>query len=257
MILTDTHTHLYLKEFEEDRDEVIERARQQYVRKLLMPNIDTTTVEDLNALCEKYPDECFPMMGLHPSSVDNNYEQELENIYHQFNHRNYYAVGEIGIDLYWDKTFEAQQKKVFRTQIKWAIEKNLPIVIHARDSFSEIFEILDEENCKGLRGVFHCFTGSQEQAKKALSYGGFLLGIGGVLTFKNSGLDQVVKKIDMENLILETDSPYLAPTPHRGKRNESAYVSLVADKLAEIKGLPKSKVAAFTTANAQNLFKIL
>ena len=256
MILTDTHTHLYLKDFDEDRAEVFKRARQENVKRMLLPNIDSSTISNLNSLCDEYPEECFPMMGLHPSSVGDNFQEELEIIYNQFGQRHYYAVGEIGIDLYWDKTYEKQQKKAFRTQIRWAINKKLPIVIHARDSFDEIFEILDEENCDDLKGVFHCFTGNKEQADKALAYGGFLLGIGGVLTFKNSKLDSVIEEIALENIILETDSPYLAPTPHRGKRNESAYVSLVADKLAEIKGLSKLKIAEITSDNAANLFKI-
>jgi len=256
MILTDTHTHLYLTEFEEDRDKVIRRAGEQNVKKMLLPNIDKTTIEDLNSVCDTYPEKCFPMMGLHPSSVGQDYKKDLDTIYKQFDKRKYFAVGEIGIDLYWDKTYEAQQKEAFRTQIRWAIKKKLPIVIHARDSFDEIFEVVDQENCEELRGVFHCFTGSFEQARKALSYGGFFLGLGGVLTFKNSKLDRVVNDIKIENLILETDSPYLAPTPHRGKRNESAYVSLVADKLAEIKNMPKEEVAKITTNNAEKLFKI-
>ncbi|MCF8332686.1 MAG: TatD family hydrolase [Bacteroidales bacterium] len=256
MILTDTHTHLYLEAFDEDRDEVMQRAKEHEVKKMILPNIDTSSIEALHALCDKYPDNCFPMMGLHPSSVGEDYKNELTTIYNQFLERKYYAVGEIGIDLYWDKTYEEQQKEAFRTQIGWAIEKKLPIVIHARNSFDEIFEILDQENHADLRGVFHCFTGDAKQAEKALSYGGFWLGLGGVLTFKNSQLDEVIKNIPMENLLLETDSPYLAPAPYRGKRNESAYVRHIAEKLATTKGLSIEKVGRITTENAEELFKI-
>ncbi|MCF8337238.1 MAG: TatD family hydrolase [Bacteroidales bacterium] len=256
MILTDTHTHLYLEAFEDDREEVMQRAKEQQVKKMILPNIDTTSIEALHSLCDQYPSNCFPMMGLHPSSVEANYKNELETIYKKFSERKYYAVGEIGIDLYWDKTYEEQQKEAFRTQIRWAIEKKLPIVIHARNSFDEIFEILDEENHEDLQGVFHCFTGSAEQAAKALGYGGFWLGLGGVLTFKNSRLADVIKDIAMENLLLETDAPYLAPVPYRGKRNESAYVRQVAEKLAITKDLSVEEVARITTENAEKLFKI-
>lgn len=256
MILTDTHTHLYLEAFEEDRDEVLQRAKEHEVKKMILPNIDTSSIEALHTLCDKYPAHCFPMMGLHPSSVGEDYKNELATIYSRFLERKYYAVGEIGIDLYWDKTYEKQQKEAFRTQIRWAIEKKLPIVIHARNSFDEIFEILDQENHPDLRGVFHCFTGDAGQAEKALDYGGFWLGLGGVLTFKNSRLDEVIKNIPMENLLLETDSPYLAPVPYRGKRNESAYMRHIAEKLATAKGLPIEEVARITTENAEELFKI-
>ena len=256
MILTDTHTHLYLKEFGEDRDDVMKRALDQDVRYMIMPNIDSSSIDDLHTLCDHYPSHCFPMMGLHPGSVDQHYQEELEKIGSLFKKRTYYAVGEIGIDLYWDKTYKEQQKQAFRTQIEWAKDMQLPIVIHARDSFETIFEVLDDVNSDKLRGVFHCFTGTAEQAEKALSYGGFWLGIGGVLTFKNSKLDKVIEEVDMENLILETDSPYLAPAPNRGKRNESSYIRLVADKLAAIKGLTTEQVAEITTANAEKLFKI-
>lgn len=256
MILTDTHTHLYLNAFSEDRDDVMQRALDKDIRYMIMPNIDSSSINDLHTLCDNYPSHCFPMMGLHPGSVDEHYQEELKKIGTHFEKRTYYAVGEIGIDLYWDKTYKEQQKEVFRTQIEWAKNMQLPIVIHARDSFETIFEVLDDVNSSELRGVFHCFTGTAGQAEKALGYGGFRLGIGGVLTFKNSTLAEVVKDVDIKHLLLETDSPYLAPTPNRGKRNESSYVRLVADKLAAIKGLTTEQVAEITTANAEELFKI-
>jgi TatD DNase family protein len=196
------------------------------------------------------------MMGLHPTSVDKDYASELKKIKEYLDNDQYIAIGEIGIDLYWDKTHQAEQEEAFRTQIGWAIERELPIVIHARDSFKEIFEVVDDMNCEKLRGVFHCFTGTAEDARKIIDYGGFKMGIGGVLTFKNSKLDEVVKDISLEHLILETDSPYLAPAPHRGKRNESSYVSLVTQKLAETKGLPLKDIASATTQNAVELFNL-
>ncbi len=256
MTLIDTHTHLYLKEFDEDRAEVFQRASNVGVKKMLLPNIDSSSVEQLKQTCSEFPDFCYPMMGLHPTSVDKDYASELKKIKEYLDNDQYIAVGEIGIDLYWDKTHQAEQEEVFRTQIGWAIERELPIVIHARDSFKEIFEVVDDMNCEKLRGVFHCFTGTAEDAMKIIDYGGFKMGIGGVLTFKNSKLDEVVKDISLEHLILETDSPYLAPAPHRGKRNESSYVSLVAQKLAETKGLPVEDVAKATTKNAIELFNL-
>ncbi len=256
MTLIDTHTHLYLKEFDEDREEVFQRAENVGVKKMLLPNIDSSSVARLKNTCNEFPDFCYPMMGLHPTSVDKEYSSELKKIKEHLDNNQYVAIGEIGIDLYWDKTYQAEQADAFRTQIGWAIDRKLPIVIHARDSFKEIFEVVDDMNCKQLRGVFHCFTGTAEDARKIIDYGGFKMGIGGVLTFKNSKLDEVVKDISLEHLILETDSPYLAPAPHRGKRNESSYVSLVAQKLAETKGLPVEDIAEATTKNAVELFNL-
>ena len=223
---------------------------------MLLPNIDSNSVDRLKQTCIDFKEFCYPMMGLHPTSVDEHFQTELQKIHNHLGQDNYIAIGEIGIDLYWDRTYLKEQEEAFRTQIKWAIEKKLPIVIHARDSFSKIFEVVDDLNCDDLRGVFHCFTGTEEDAQKIIDYGGFKMGIGGVLTFKNSKLDQVVKNISLEHLILETDSPYLAPAPHRGKRNESSYISLVAQKLAEIKGLSKDEIADITTTNAVELFNI-
>lgn len=261
MILTDTHTHLYSEEFNADRVQVVERAIAAGVTRFFLPNIDSTSIGALFELCEKFPENCFPMMGLHPTSVKENFEEELEIVRTYLEGRfraqaiKFYAVGEIGIDLYWDKTFFSQQQLAFDTQIKWAKEFSLPIVIHSRNSFDEIVEILEKHTDDKLRGIFHCFSGTKEQAEKAISLG-FKLGIGGVLTYKNSGLDKAITDIDLKHLVLETDSPYLTPTPHRGKRNESGYITLVAQKLAEIKNISLEEVAEITTANSKNIFGI-
>ncbi len=199
---------------------------------------------------------CYAMMGLHPCSVDQNWEQELEEIKTLLQQERIVAIGEIGIDLYWDKTYVAQQKEAFTRQISWAKEMNLPIVIHARDSFSEIYSVLDQVNDERLKGVFHCFTGSAEDVSKIKSYGGFKFGIGGVLTFKKSGLDEVVKNIPIEEILLETDAPYLAPTPHRGKRNESTYLPLIASKLSDVFEISEQEVARITSQNAMELFRL-
>ncbi|MCE2711225.1 MAG: TatD family hydrolase [Cryomorphaceae bacterium] len=257
MKFIDTHTHLFSDSFDEDRSEMIQRSISLGINTFLLPNIDISSIEKMHHLCSDFPNQCFPMMGLHPGSVGENWEKDLEVIQsHLFSGRKYVAVGEIGMDLYWDKTFQRQQEKVFRKQIAWAKELKLPIVIHAREAFEEIFSVLDDLADGSLTGVFHCFTGNAEQARKIMEYSTFKIGIGGVLTFKKSGLDEVVKEIPMEYLVLETDSPYLAPVPHRGKRNESAFLMLVADKLAEVKQLRIEEVAAITTSNAQELFNL-
>ncbi len=255
-MLIDTHTHLYSSKFDEDRDEVIQDAIAKGVEKLLLPNIDSTSTEAMLELTVKYPNNCLPMMGVHPCSINNEtIEKELAHAKeYLFSNRKFIAVGEIGIDLYWDKTTLEAQVKAFKTQIEWAKELNLPIAIHARDSFDEIFEVLDETNDEQLRGVLHCFTGNIEQAKHIINYGGFKLGIGGVVTFKNGGLDKVLKEIELEHLILETDAPYLAPTPYRGKRNSSQYIPLIGDKLADIYNCTLPDVATVTTKNAIELF---
>ena len=257
MDFIDTHTHLYSSQFNEDRDEIVLKCINNGIRKLLLPNIDFTSIEGMMDLVEKYPTTCYPMLGLHPCSVDHNVDEELKKIESYFteNHK-FIAVGEIGIDLYWDKSFLTQQIKAFEIQISWAKKYNLPIVIHARDSFDQIFEVLDRLNDEQLRGVFHCFSGDLNQAKKVLSYGGFKLGVGGVVTFKKSGLDEVLKNISLEHLILETDSPYLAPTPYRGKRNESTYIPLIAQKLSSIYGISEEEIGNITTQNAKNLFNL-
>lgn len=254
----DTHTHLFSEEFNEDRAIVVKRAIDSGVTKLLLPNIDVDTLQSLFELVAAFPDNCYPMVGLHPGSVDASYEIQLEKIKKAlFEHKDTcVAVGEIGMDLYWDKTFVEQQKIVFSEQIKWAKELHLPIVIHAREAFNEIFSILDELNDEHLRGVFHCFTGDEDQAKKVVSYGGFKLGIGGVVTYKKSTLPEVLKHIELKHLILETDSPYLPPVPYRGKRNESSYLLHIAEKLAEIYEVPLKTIADSTTANAKELFHV-
>ena len=252
----DTHTHLYSDAFGEDRDAMILRAMDAGVGKMLLPNIDADSIPGMLDLEKKYPGHCYPMMGLHPTSVKEDWEAQLAAMKKQLSERQFIAVGEIGIDLYWDTQFKTQQVAAFIEQISWAKELNLPIVIHARNSFPEIFEVLDQHNDDRLRGIFHCFTGTFEDAQKIRSYGGFLFGIGGVLTFKKSGLDEVVRQLDLQELVLETDSPYLAPAPHRGKRNESAYIPLIADKLSDIFEMPVNRIAEITTQNAQSMFKL-
>lgn len=255
-MLIDTHTHLYSSQFDQDREDVIQQCIKNGVDKFLLPNIDKSSIQGMLALQNKFPLNCFAMMGLHPCSVDQNWEQELEEINTLLQQERIIAIGEIGIDLYWDKTYVAQQKEAFTRQISWAKEMNLPIVIHARDSFSEIYSVLDQVNDERLKGVFHCFTGSAEDVSKIQSYGGFKFGIGGVVTFKKSGLDEVVKNIPIEEILLETDAPYLAPTPHRGKRNESSYLPIIASKLSDIFEISEQEVARITSQNAVELFRL-
>ncbi len=254
--MIDTHTHLYSSDFDEDRDEVILNAINSGVEKLFLPNIDLESIEGMRALSEKYPNNCFQMMGLHPCSVDANYKEVLSQMKSHLDTQNYIAIGEIGMDLYWDKTLKTEQADALKVQVEWAKEMKLPIVIHVRDAFDELFEVLNPLNDDNLTGVFHCFTGNIDQANTAINYGGFKLGLGGVLTFKNSGLDKVVEQLDMQHFVLETDSPYLAPAPHRGKRNESTYVNLVAEKLAIIKQISLKEVDEITTNNALNVFNL-
>jgi TatD DNase family protein len=253
MQLIDTHTHIYLPQFDEDRDQAVSRAIKNNVVKLLMPNIDADSVHDMIAVENRFPGICYSMIGLHPTSVKEDFEGQLEEMENMtLNHR-FYAVGEIGIDLYWDKSHLEEQIKAFNHQIEFALEKELPIVIHARDSFSEIFKIIDYYIGSGLRGVFHAFSGSSDDAKTVIGMG-LKLGIGGVVTFKNSGLDGIVKEAGIENIILETDSPYLAPVPYRGKRNESSYLSLINDKVAGILELSNEETARITYNNSVQLF---
>ncbi len=253
MVFTDTHTHLYLDAFNNDREEVIQKAIDQGIEFMLLPNIDSTSVEGMLELCIAFPKQCLPMMGLHPTSVKDNYLEELDQVELWHTKQRFFAVGEIGIDLYWDTSHQKEQEEAFRRQIQLAKTLKLPIVIHSRNSFDEIFRIMDEMYEPGLRGVFHCFTGNLEQAKKIIGWD-FMLGIGGVVTFKNSGLDKVVKDIDLAHMILETDAPFLAPVPYRGKRNESAYIRLIADKIASVKEIDLETVASVTTQNARDLF---
>jgi len=255
MEFIDSHTHLYLPEFDNDRDEVISRALDNNVSRMLLPNIDAGTIDDIIKLSGKYPGICYPMTGLHPTSVNSEFEDQLQAVKDSLSKHIFIAIGEIGIDLYWDKTYFREQEKAFREQINIAVREDLPVVIHSRESIDEIIEIIDDENPEGLKGVFHSFTGTADQAKKIVERG-FYIGTGGIMTFKNSGLDSVIKDIDIEKILLETDSPYLAPVPKRGKRNESSYVRYIADKLANIKGLTVKEVAGITTNNCKNLFNL-
>ena len=251
----DTHTHLYLDQFKENIDEVLARCDESGVNKICLPAIDKNSFPSMMALAEKRPESIFPMIGLHPCSVKENYQEELDFIQSQLNTpERFVAVGEIGIDLYWDTTFQEQQISAFKKQIEWAKELDKPIVIHARNSFREIFEVLEDVNDEKLLGVLHCFTGGKKHAKKAIELG-FKLGIGGVITF-DQGLPNVIKTVDLEHLVLETDSPFLAPIPHKGETNESSYIPFIAQKVAEIKEVSLEEVAAITTENAQKLFGI-
>jgi len=256
MFLVDTHTHLYLDQFNSDRAEAVKRAIDQDIKSMLLPNIDSSSVNGMLELCNQFPENCFPMMGLHPTSVKENFMDELELVEQWLKKYKFYAIGEAGIDLYWDKTYLKEQKEALIKQIELAKKYQLPIVIHMRDSFDEIYSLMKEHTSPELTGVFHCFTGNLEQARKIIDLN-FMLGIGGVITFKNSGLDKVVQNIDLKHIILETDSPFLAPVPFRGQRNESAYIQLIAKKIAEIKNTTVEEVAFITTNNANQLFKIL
>jgi TatD DNase family protein len=255
MQLIDTHTHLYLPEFDDDRDTVVENAVSSGVGKLLMPNIDTRSVDPMIAAENRYPAVCHSMIGLHPTSVKEDYLKQMEEIEKAIDKHRFIAIGEIGIDLYWDKTFLKEQISVFRHQLNIAVSRDLPVAIHSREAFAEIFSVLEEFKEKGLKGVFHAFTGDTNTAKRAVEMG-FMLGIGGVVTFKNSGLAAVVREIGPEHLVMETDSPYLAPVPHRGKRNESSYICIINRKLAEIFDCGVEEIAEITTSNAKDLFKI-
>ena len=251
----DSHTHLYVQEFADDRAEVIARAQAAGVSQFLLPAIDSETTQAMHQLKRDYPNSIHLMMGLHPTHVRPNVEKELAHVKSQLETDAFVAVGEIGIDLYWDKTTLSQQQQAFRIQIQWAKEKNLPIVIHCREAFDEIFEILEEEKAPSLRGVFHCFTGNLEQAHRAIGFG-MKLGIGGVVTFKNGKIDQFLDQIDLKHIVLETDAPYLAPIPYRGKRNESAYLLEVAKRVAEIYGKKIEEIAEITTHNSKSIFGI-
>ena len=253
MIFTDTHSHLYDKKFAKDQKEVIERAFLEGVQRIFLPNVDQHTVKGMIDLVHAHPKKCFPMMGLHPCHVKENYKDELTVLKKHLDFGGFCAVGEIGMDLYWDKSFINEQKEAFRTQIHWAKEKGLPIAIHCRDAFDEIFEILEDEKNEKLRGVFHCFTGTLEQAYRAIGLN-FYLGIGGVVTFKKAGLDQVVQQVELKHLVLETDSPYLAPSPNRGKRNESSYLLHIAQKIADLHQISIEELAQITTDNSVKLF---
>ncbi|MBL4657597.1 MAG: TatD family hydrolase [Flavobacteriales bacterium] len=254
-MFVDTHTHLFLEQFSGDIDDVMSRVVSNDIQRVYLPNIDRSTFDDMMNLVRNYPDLCFPLIGLHPCSVDDKYEEELAFVEEKAKEGGFLGIGEIGIDLYWDKSYLEQQKDAFARQIELSKSLNLPIIIHCRESFDEIFEVVDKVNDDKLFGVFHCFTGDLSQANRIIDYGGFKLGMGGVLTFKNSGLDKTIADVALEHLVLETDSPYLAPVPYRGKRNESSYLVEVAAKLAEVKGVSMNEVAEITTENANQLFK--
>ncbi len=256
MILIDTHTHLFLDHFDDDRAAVIKESLENGVQKLFIPNIDASTTTKVVKMAKDYPGICYPIIGLHPTSVKENFQTELEHVEHCLAKEKFYGIGETGIDLYWDKTYIKEQKEAFSYQIKLAKQTGLPLIIHSRESFDEIFAIVDELNDDKLKGIFHSFTGTIEQAKKILSYKGFRLGIGGIVTFKNSGLADVVAKIGLKHLVLETDSPYLTPAPHRGKRNKSSYLTLIAKKIADVYNVDIETVAKITTENAKKLFGI-
>ncbi len=255
--MIDTHSHIYSEEFDADRADVIQRAKDIGVTHIILPNCDSTTLPQMLKLENEYPDYCHAAIGLHPTSVKENFKEELAIIESELKRREWIAIGEIGIDLYWDKTFLNEQIVAFHQQINWALEYKLPIIIHVRNSFSETMTALAPYKNSGLTGVFHSFTGTQNEAREIIDFGGFLLGINGIVTFKNSGLAPVVSQIDLKHILLETDSPYLTPVPHRGKRNESAFVELVCQKLAEVYNILPEKIEEQTSYNAQSLFENL
>ncbi len=253
MTLIDTHAHIYLDEFDEDRQNMLERAEKEGVEKILMPSIDSNTHERLLKTEEQFPGLCQSMMGLHPCSVKENFKIELQTVQEYLEKKRFIAIGEIGLDFYWDLTYKDQQCETFEQQIEWALQYNIPIVIHSRNSLEECIHVIRKWQNGNLKGVFHCFSGSREQAQK-ISDLGFYMGIGGVLTFKNSGLDKLMKDVSLDKIILETDSPYLSPVPFRGKRNECSYLKFIVNKLAEVSEKHVEEVATITTTNAQKLF---
>jgi len=254
-MLIDTHTHIYADAFDDDRDEAISRAQSVGVSQLILPAIDSKTTAIMHKVKQAYPEIIHLMMGLHPTHVGLNFEEELVHVKEQLDTHSFVAVGEIGMDLYWDKTYQSQQQEAFARQIDWALDANLPIVIHCRDAFAPIFEVLEGINDSRLRGVFHCFTGTKDDAQRALDLG-FYLGIGGVVTFKNGKIDRFLADLPLEKIVLETDSPYLAPKPHRGKRNESAYLPIVANKMADVFKTTPAEMARITSNNAKELFDL-
>ena len=249
----DTHAHIYLAEFDADRDNVIEAALHRGVKHIFMPNIDSTSIESMNTVAGRYPGVCYPLMGLHPTSVKENYRDELARVEYEMEQRNYYGIGEIGIDLYWDKSHLKEQSLVFSKQLDLSLQYNLPVIIHARESFPEILEILEGYRNRGLKGIFHAFTGTMDIAEQVISMG-FMLGIGGILTYKNSTLPDVIRETGLVSLVLETDSPYLAPVPFRGKRNESSYIPYIAEAVKQILNITLNEVARVTKYNALTLF---
>jgi len=254
--MIDTHSHIYLEQFDDDRDEVIERARNAGLSKILLPNIDSSTINRMLETEKEYPDICHAMMGLHPTSIKKKYTQELQSIEQNLEKRDYIAIGEIGMDLYWDTSCIKQQKEVLTIQLKWASEKQIPVVIHCREAFPEIIEIFEKNYDSRLSGVFHSFTGDNEEAKQILAMPNFYLGINGIVTYKNSNLPQTLSKIGYQKLLIETDAPYLTPVPYRGKRNESSFITYTKNKIAEIFNISDDEIIKTSTENAQKLFKI-
>jgi TatD DNase family protein len=255
-MLIDTHTHLYDEQFDLDRNERIQAAIEQGVNRFYLPNCNSETIDGMLEVEKQFPDHCYAMMGLHPCYVKENVDDELAIMHAWLQKRKFCAVGEIGLDYYWDKTFVEQQKKAFRTQLEWSLEYNIPIVIHTREATQDTIQLVKEYVKQGVKGVFHCFSGSYETAMQIIDMG-FYLGIGGVLTYKKAGLQEVVQKIDLKHMVLETDAPYLTPVPFRGKRNESLYITHVATKLAELKDISIQEVEETTTQNAYNLFQVI
>ncbi|NUM32315.1 MAG: TatD family hydrolase [Bacteroidetes bacterium] len=255
MIFTDTHAHVFLDEFEGDFENCFNRSTNAGVSRVFVPNIDEFSIEAVKNICLKYKQNYFPMMGLHPCSVSENWEKQLEKIYSEFSNSKYFGIGEVGIDLYWDKSTFEIQKKAFVRQAQWAIDLNLPVSIHSRNATDEIISIIKTEKLEKLKGVFHCFSGDISQAETIINMG-FYLGIGGTVTYKNSTLPQVIAKTGIKNIVLETDSPYLPPVPHRGKRNETSYIPLIASRISEILEISIEKTAEITTNNSKNIFGI-
>ena len=254
-MLIDTHAHIYSEDFIHDVDEVLQHAYDNDVKKIILPNIDSGSVKRMLDLTDAYPHLCFPLIGIHPTSVAEDYREELEAVEYWLEKRKFYGIGEIGIDLYWDRTFFHEQQDAFRYQLNLAKSNQLPVVIHVRESFDEVYSIVQEEQDGTLSGIFHCFAGTESEAKKIIDLG-FLLGIGGVVTFNNSNLGEIIKGIPLQNIVLETDSPYLTPVPKRGKRNESAYIVYIAQEVARIYDISVNGVAEITSENARTLFKI-
>lgn len=254
-MLIDTHAHLYAGEFDSDRNEMIERTIQRGITKMILPNIDESSIEGMLSLSDQYPDNCFPLIGIHPTSITPDYKRQITLVEKWLSDRKFYGIGEIGIDLYWDKSYLKEQEEAFRHQLRIAKTANLPVVIHVRDSFQESIKIVEEEQDGLLKGVFHCFSGDAQDAKRVFDTG-FHIGIGGVVTFKNTNLREVLKETGLDHVVLETDAPYLAPVPYRGKRNESSFLSIIAARVAGATGMSEMEVAQITTGNAERLFAI-
>jgi TatD DNase family protein len=255
MVLTDTHTHLYYETDIDKRAGLMQRCLDNHINRLFLPNVDASSVDQVFSLVNAFPDNCFPMLGLHPCDVKADWENELDTIMNAQAGKQIYAIGEIGIDLYWDKTLLAEQQNAFKKQINWAKQLNLPIVIHCRDAFEVVYAVLTSEKGEKLRGIFHCFSGTLEQAQKIIDLG-FFLGIGGVVTYKNAGLDKILQQIDLKHVVLETDSPYLTPVPYRGKPNESSYLIYIAQKIADLYQVDMETVASITTENSMRIFGV-